>query len=229
MFLSNYYNIILFCVTLLAFSGSFLLGITFLHMLPETMSGGGHWTGALLLLGFFIQQIIQRLTHGIEHGHLHVATDHGHHHTSVMPILVGLSIHAFSEGIPLGIHYEDEATLPSLYAAIALHKLPEVMLISSLLMIEMGKNKAKAWLYMVLFALITPLSSTLTAYLGAQFNIVNQIIDWCIPVVAGVFIHIATTIFFESGTRMHEMNAKKWLAITLGVGIALLTTVGHSH
>jgi zinc and cadmium transporter len=56
---------------LLAFSGSFLLSITFLHLIPETIEDQGHKAGLYILIGFFLQLFIQRFTHGVEHGHSH--------------------------------------------------------------------------------------------------------------------------------------------------------------
>ncbi|MFA6058205.1 MAG: ZIP family metal transporter [Taibaiella sp.] len=212
---------------LLAFSGSFLLGITLLHLVPETMEKAGHKAGMFILCGFFLQQMIQRFTHGVEHGHAHI--DDHHHHVPILPVFAGLAIHAFSEGLPLGIHYSDQATLPSLYAAIALHKLPEAMLITSLISAGNKANKNKAWLLLIIFSAITPVAGILTAALGARYSIVHNFVDLCIPIIAGAFIHIATTIFFESGTKSHDMNWKKWSSVLLGIGFALITLLGNSH
>jgi zinc transporter ZupT len=211
--------------SLLAFSGSFLLGITFLHLIPETTAHLGSSAGILLLAGFFGQQFVQRFTHGVEHGHAHIDTEgqSGHHHfIAVWPVFIGLAIHAFSEGLPLGVSYAEPTVLPSLFLAIALHKLPEAMLIISLFY-HQNKNKTRSAFILCLFSLITPLSSLLAYFLGAEFVLLNTIIHWCIPLIAGAFIHIAATIFFESGTKAHEMNRKKWLVILLGIGVALLT------
>jgi len=211
---------------LLAFSGSFLLGITLLHLIPENIEVLGHHAGWLILSGFFLQQIIQRFTHGMEHGHLHT---HEHRALPVLPVFAGLGFHAFSEGIPLGTTYSDHNTLPSLYLAVALHKLPEAMLITSAVLFS-TKSKSKASLSMMLFATITPVASLLSYYIGNRFDVVADVITYCIPVVAGSFLHIATTIFFESGTKSHEMNPKKWMAILLGVGLAMLTLINaHPH
>jgi zinc and cadmium transporter len=212
---------------LLAFSGAFLLGITLLHLVPETIETAGHKAGVFILIGFFLQQMIQRFTHGVEHGHAHLG-DH-HHHVSVLPVFMGLAVHAFSEGLPLGIHYTDQATLPSLFAAIAMHKLPEAMLITSLILGGHETNRKKAWLLLIIFSAITPIAGILTAALGARFSAVQTFVELCIPIIAGAFIHIATTIFFESGTKSHDMNWKKWSVILLGIGVALLTMAGNSH
>lgn len=212
---------------LLAFSGAFLLSITLLHLVPETLAHDSHRGGIFILAGFFLQQLIQRFTHGVEHGHAHVGGDH-HHHVPVIPVFAGLAVHAFSEGLPLGGHYNDTATLPSLFIAIGLHKLPEAMLITSLVLSGTG-SRSKAWLSLCLFALITPVAGILTATLGARYQVVATFVAWCIPLIAGAFIHIATTIFFESGTRSHDMNWRKWLSILTGIGLALLTLLPHQH
>lgn len=218
--------------SLLTFSGSFLLGITILHLIPETVSTGNSWSGVLILFGFFLQQAIQRFTHGIEHGHTHIAHHNHQHSVSLLPVIIGLSFHAFSEGLPLGVHYAEQMTLPSLYLAVSLHKLPEAMLVTSLVY-SRKHQKRGAWISLLLFSTITPIAALLTHYLGTQYSSIHTLVEWCIPIITGSFIHISTTIFFESGTRSHDMNWKKWLLIILGIGLACTTLVGgvqqHVH
>src|SRR5690554_7311957 len=97
---------------LLAFSGAFLLSITFMHLMPESISHLGSTSGILFVVGFFSQQFFQKYTHGVEHGHVHKNIGHGHD-IPIWPILIGLSIHAFSEGLPLGVSYSEHIVLPS--------------------------------------------------------------------------------------------------------------------
>ena len=83
---------------LLSFSGAFLLGIVFMHMLPELYEEEGMGIGAWVLAGFLLQVILEFFSHGIEHGHMHV---HGHKgHSLPLLTLVSLCIHSFTEGIP---------------------------------------------------------------------------------------------------------------------------------
>lgn len=220
---------------LLAFSGSFLLSITLLHLLPETFDDLGHNAGLFLLIGFFVQLLIQRFTHGVEHGHAHVHVegehhhDHAHHnhdhaHSHQIPLLsiiLGLSLHAFMEGLPLGFHYRFAATTSSLYLAVAAHKLPEAMLLATLMINYKGRKKAL--LVLCIFSLITPVAAMLASVLGQKYLAMSKLVMWLVPVVAGAFIHIATTIFFESGTRQHMLTFQKTLAILLGVGLGLTT------
>jgi len=232
-----YYSLLLFIITLaggslplwtkktegtgsaylLAFSGSFLLSITFLHLLPETFTDAPGKAGYLLLAGFFVQLLIQRFTHGAEHGHTHL----DEHHIPLTSILLGLSLHAFMEGLPLGFTYQDKVATPSLYLAVAAHKLPEAMLVVNLVMHTRSKGAAR--IILLLFALVTPVASLLTYFAGEHYEQAKGIIILLLPVVAGSFIHIATTIFFESGTKRHALNSRKTLAIIAGVCLGLLT------
>ncbi|MCY1377024.1 hypothetical protein D9M69_645640 [compost metagenome] len=47
-------------------------------------------------------------------------------------------------------------------------------------------------------------------------------------VVIGIFLHISTTILFESSAD-HKINKKKMLAVLCGIGVALIGfyTAGH--
>jgi zinc transporter ZupT len=204
---------------LLAFSGSFLLGITCLHLLPETFNDLPQKAGIYLLGGFFLQLLIQRATHGVEHGHAHVH-DHGHG-IPVVSIVVGLSVHAFMEGLPLGFNYHNHSTNPSLFLAVGAHKLPEAMLLCILLKQVYSTNKTL--LLLLLFSTITPVSALLATKLGTSYSAISQVVAVLIPIVAGAFIHISTTIFFESGTKQHLLTWQKVAAMLTGVAMAVLT------
>ena len=209
---------------LLAFSGSFLMGITLLHLMPETFHELGEKAGIYILLGFFIQLILQRLSHGVEHGHVH---DHNAHIHSISPIFLGLCIHAFMEGIPLGFNYQDGHTLPSIFLGVAAHKIPEAITLSSLLIFSTTRwNK---WVLVLLFAIVSPLSGIMAMYYGQKFYFVSNLLVYIIPVVIGAFLHISTTILYESGTKHHELSRQKVTVVLLGLGFALLTLLLHSH
>lgn len=214
---------------LLAFSGAFLLGITLLHLIPETLAHGTSNAPILILFGFFLQLFFQRITHGMEHGHFHAEQEHNHKSSLHISLLIGMGIHAFSEGLPLGIPYHDESIVPALFAAIGIHKIPEAMLIASMIYINTHHNKNKTFLYLCIFAAITPISAIVTYILDSNVTQLQPIINWCIPIIAGSFLHIATTILYESGTQKHKMKAKKWMIVLLGVGLAYISTLFTHH
>jgi zinc and cadmium transporter len=199
---------------LLAFSGATLLGITFLHLLPETFETIGFKGGIFVLTGFFLQLFLQKYSHGLEHGHTH----HHHGHFKFMPIYVGLSVHAFLEGIPLGFDFKQSGTISGLVLGVAAHKVPEAITLMSVVATLSYKRNKKILLLLV-FSVLTPIAGLLAYTLGSGWTGLNYIV----AIVFGAFIHIATTIFFESGAKHHQLTPQKMLAVVCGLGLALLT------
>jgi len=212
-----------FSIYLLAFTGAFLFGVTIMHLLPEVYHELGHAAGIYIALGFFLQVFLQQLSHGMEHGHthVHVPADH-HHHIAVTPLLLGLSIHAFMEGIPLGFHFEDRSALPSLMLGVAAHKIPEALTLITVMM-HANKSRVELWRIILLFACVTPLAAILASQLGERFAVVTNSLIYVTALVVGAFLHISTTIFYESGTKHHELSRRKVMAIGAGIVLAFLT------
>ncbi|QJB33411.1 ZIP family metal transporter [Chitinophaga oryzae] len=212
-----------FTIYLLAFTGAFLFGVTIMHLLPEVYHELGHSAGIYVVLGFFLQVFLQQLSHGMEHGHTHLPGEH-HHHIAVTPLLLGLSIHAFMEGIPLGFQYEDQSALPSLIIGVAAHKVPEALTLITV-MIHAHKSKTQLWQILTAFAVVTPVAAMLAWWMGNRFDIVSHYLLYVVALVIGAFLHISTTIFYESGTKHHELSGKKVLAIATGLVLAFLTLI----
>ena len=125
------------------------------------------------------------------------------------------------EGLPLGFNYRNSATNPSLFLAVGAHKLPEAMLLGILLKQAYSRNRAL--LLVSIFAMITPCSAILATMLGTHYGTMSRTVTAIIPVVAGAFIHISTTIFFESGTRQHLLTMEKVGAMLFGIVLAGMT------
>src|SRR6187401_2067083 len=86
---------------LLAFSGSFLLSSTVIHLLPEVYESKNGNIGLFIMLGILFQIILEFFSIGAEHGHVH-----GHPHMNHIPwlLFISLCIHAFLEGFPVSRH-----------------------------------------------------------------------------------------------------------------------------
>ena len=205
---------------ILSFSGSFLFAICALHLIPEIYLSGTPNIGVFVLVGFFVQILLEFFSEGIEHGHIHVH-NHGHKHNAFpYAVMIGLSIHSFLEGMPLaniGTHSHS-----SLLTGIVMHNIPIAMaLMTMLLKSHISKPIAIMWL--VVFALITPLG-TLTSY-AIDTNIIGNLssyFDRIMAVVVGIFLHISTTILFESSEN-HRFNFIKFVVILMGAGFALMS------
>lgn len=204
---------------LLSFSGAYLLSISFLHLIPDTYNIlSAHTAGIFILAGFLFQVLIEFFSEGIEHGHAHVH-DHEHSHKYPYGMMAGLCLHSFLEGAPLIAEIPGELTdhNHSLITGIILHKIPiSVTLMGTFIHYGMSKLKSAIWLFF--FALMAPLGALFNQYIINDSN--NDLIFGCsLAVVVGIFLHISTTILFESNEN-HRFNLFKLISILAGVIIA---------
>src|SRR5258708_18539449 len=125
----------------LVFAGSYLFSITIIYMLPELFHQDIQpgYVGMYVLAGFFLQQGLEFLSSGVEHGHIHIH-DEGHQRkeSSAILVLLALGIHALLEGGLLAHprtveHHHDSDTL---LLGILLHKAPEAFALMSVLLCE---------------------------------------------------------------------------------------------
>ena len=52
--------------------------------------------------------------------------------------------------------------------------------------------------------------------------------DWLLAMVIGIFMHVATTILFET-EEGHRVNLQKCIAIVLGAALAIGTIILPTH
>ncbi|MEL6924647.1 MAG: ZIP family metal transporter [Bacteroidota bacterium] len=214
----------------LSFSGAYVLGITVLHLMPGIYSGheANASIGLWVLLGFVLQLLLETLSSGVEHGHIH----HSNHlkRGTLISIMVGLCIHAFLEGLPLdgyiemqddlhGHSHDDEHGPMHFLYGIILHKAPAAFALVVLLTLSNISRKV-AIICLSIFALMSPLG----AWLASQIDISLAHTRILLAIVVGSFLHIATTILFEvDNTSHHRISWIKLLAIAGGLGISILT------
>ena len=209
----------------LSFSGAYILGICVMDIMPTVFRSDVENVGIYILVGFFIQLFLEQFSGGLEHGHIHVP----HHqeqvrrHTTM--VMIGLCLHAFIEGLPLGGHVHDHNGHHLMWS-IVLHKAPAAFALV-LLLKKSGYRKSVLWILLIIFGMMSPLAAGLTASFAALDQITNWHINVLQAIVIGSFLHIATTILFESdGSRDHHaVPLPKLFAILVGVGIAVLSVI----
>ncbi|MBE7177782.1 MAG: ZIP family metal transporter [Mucilaginibacter polytrichastri] len=200
---------------ILSFSGAFLFSITVLHLIPEVYAGHDHLVGVFILGGFLFQILLEQLSQGIEHGHMHTHAPEG----PAFPfgIMFSLSLHAVLEGMPLvGSHQRE------LVFGIALHHVPAAFALGSVLL-QHHIRKPNIILLLALFALMTPAGFLLSKILSENTSAdLHRYFSRIMGVVIGIFLHISTTILFESSVE-HHFSRKKTIAVLAGVSIALIS------
>ena len=189
---------------LLAFSGSFLLSLTVMHLLPDVYESKKDNVGIFIMLGILFQIILEFFSQGAEHGHVH-----GHEQMSHIPwlLFISLCIHAFLEGFPVSHHH-------SLAIGIAIHHLP-IAIILTTFFINSNLDKKAIFTFMITFAIMTPLGTILSDCLP----ILNDYYTEITAIVIGILFHISSTIIFES-SEGHKFNIAKVSMILLGIALA---------
>jgi len=201
---------------LLAFSGAFLIGISFLKLVPEVFNSQAKFIGLFVMLGFLIQLILELITEGAEHGHSHNHSED--EKVSPFLLLTGLCIHSFLEGMPIvgafatGIQH-------TLVIGIVIHNIPISLTLMSLFL-HYGLSKRRSLFFLVVFSLMTPLGSIIS-------NIINLLsassltiyFNYVMAVVIGIFLHVSTSILFETEEN-HKYNFQKFLTVCVGILVA---------
>ena len=143
---------------LLAFSAAYLFAISVMHLLPESYEGNNPKSiGLYILLGFFIQIIIEYFSAGIEHGHIHTHSNGCKTHFPY-GMIFGLYLHSFLEGLPIyqSSHVILESSIlstqQSLIFGITLHNIPIAIAFVTLLL-EHKTSVVKTITFLILFAL----------------------------------------------------------------------------
>lgn len=184
---------------LLAFSGAFLLAITIFNLLPEVFEDHEYakQIGVWIMIGILLQKILEYFSKGAEHGHIHLQKK-----TTKIPklLFISLGIHALLEGFP--IHHTE-----GILIGIIVHKIPIAMILTTFLINTQIKRTTILGLLFI-FALMTPLGTLISEH----FEAVQKYYKEITALVIGIFLHVSTTILFES-SEGHKFNITKLMAI----------------
>ncbi|MBV7267604.1 ZIP family metal transporter [Winogradskyella luteola] len=190
---------------LLSFSGAFLLALTLFDLLPEVYQHlEAKQTGLFIMCGILLQIILEFFSKGAEHGHVHI-----HKEDNKFPWLLftSLCIHSFLEGFPIHQHND-------MVYGVFIHKIPIAVLLT-IFLLQSNYSKIQVVGFIVIFAVMTPLGT----YISNNTTIATEYVDIINAIVIGIFLHISTTILFETGEG-HKFNLSKLVAICLGILIA---------
>jgi zinc transporter ZupT len=206
---------------LLAFSGAFLIGISFLILVPEVFSKPAPLAGLFVLVGFLVQLALELITEGAEHGHRHEHQEG--EKTAPWLLLIGLCIHAFLEGMPLVSRFATEVQ-HSLVLGIVIHNIPISLTLMGLFM-HYGCKTTKAFIYLGIFAVMTPLGSL--AGLAVESSVTASLdifFTYSMALVIGIFLHVSTSILFETEEH-HKYNLQKFLTVCTGLLVAYIVSL----
>lgn len=238
------------------FGGAFLFANCFINLVPHMYlqgytTPGGLKVGAAVMLGFFVQLLLEQLTGGVEHGHNH----HEHHEQChfdgdcgcVTPQSGHHAKHTSSpEASPY--HSDEAARRPSAPVAGLLLGLCLHSFLEGMPMVEGNGEVHQGLLWgivlhnipiaLVLTGLFVasgtkPLKASLLLFLlaimtplGSIFNLAfvsQSLVMQCLimGVVVGILLHVSVSILF--GENHNHLTWKKLLLILLAFAVAYFT------
>ena len=199
---------------LLAFSGAYLFSAVLIHFLPEIFEAKGAEAGLFVLCGFLLQILLDFFSTGIEHGHYH---EHDFK-KGVVPFaaVFGLFIHAFFEGLPIELQHSHQGH-QTMLLAIVLHKIPITIVLFALLS-SLNLGKQTLWVILISFAFMSPLGTLV----GAILPNLTEYSYYLTAFAVGIFLHVSTTILFES-SHNHRYNFAKLTVVLIGMALAYVS------
>ena len=201
---------------MLAFSGAFLIGISFLKLVPEVFSSSLRFAGLFVIMGYLIQLVLELITEGVEHGHSHIHRED--ERATPFILLIGLCIHAFLEGTPISSGIESDVRR-SLIIGIIVHNIPISVTLMGLLL-HYGCSWKKGLFYLSVFAFMTPLGSIISNLIPFASSVKMQhFYTYIMAVVIGIFLHVSTSILFEAEDN-HQYNVQKFVVVCFGIAVA---------
>jgi ZIP family zinc transporter/zinc and cadmium transporter len=194
-----------------AFGAGFMLSVAIVEILPEALVKSGAVAPALVLAGYLAVHLTQHTL--TPHFHFGEET-HAVTRVAGTSALVGLLLHTFFDGVAIASAFLVRADLGLMvFVAIFLHKLPEGVTISSLMMAG-GGTGGRAVGAAALLGLATVVGVLLTDHLGF-------LIRHGLALSAGVTIYVAASNLVPE--FQHKQGWKLPASFFAGAVVFLLT------
>lgn len=202
---------------LLSFSAGILLGAVFFHMLPEIGKTLGESIGLPVLAGFLLIFVMERFVF------VHACEEHDCDiHQMGIPAFLGISLHSLLDGIALGAGLILPQLGPVVFLAVIIHKMPDSMSISSILL-SAGWERRKVGKLNLLFSLTTPVGALLAYFCFRELSAENVAI--AMGLSAGTFLAIATADILPHVHRIEQRNPLTLVFLTLGLAVSWMSTL----
>ena len=216
--------------------GGYLFTITVAHILPDVYHLFAHNPlkgGSYIIIGFFMQLILEFFSKGVEHGHIY--DQDKVNKIPVVGLIIALLLHTLLDGSLISIHeyaahnvhaHHMLSNHPAhqhngLFIGILFHNIAVAFALVMLLQ-SIKKSFQIILICLTLFALSCPLGIVLTNYYQSSFSNVQGNLLVLFGIASGSMLHISSTIFFEYGDE-HEVSIQKICISLLGSLLAFLT------
>ena len=221
--------------SLVSYSAGVLLGVGFLHVLPEALELNPH-SPAFILLAFILFYFLEHhlLIHAghEEQHHVQLTADDCHDgccsrpHPLGMVAFVGMALHSVIDGMIIGTGFEASHELGLLAAlGVIAHEVPEGIAMLAILL-HYGWPRRRAIQLTSFVALATPLAA-LASYAVVR-DLDPQLLGALLAMAGGSFVYIAASDLIPESHRSRGLPASFALVAGILTAVAAgLFTHGH--
>ncbi len=206
----------------IAFGAGVFLGAIFLHLLPDAIVLGSSGTAsAMVLLGFVLILLVERILFGSHK--FHCGEDCGHRHEVVgFVALIGLSVHSLTAGFGLGVGMLEPELGMVIFIAIIAHKATAAFSLATIFRLA-GFSVKKTIGLILLFAIMTPLG----ALISLPFIHALQNVSLAIPtgITAGTFLYVATIDLVPEAFHADKEKISSFVWLVFGIFIMLMIKI----
>jgi ZIP family zinc transporter/zinc and cadmium transporter len=224
-----------YSASLVSYSAGVLLGVGFLHVLPEALELNAHAPAyilvAFLLFYFLEHHLLIHAGHEEQH-HTHLTADDcrdgcsPHPHPLGMVAFFGMALHSAIDGMIIGTSFEVSHELGLLAAlGVIAHEVPEGIAMLAILL-HYGWARRKAIQLTSFVAVATPMAA-LISYAMVR-DLTPSLLGALLAMAGGSFVYIAASDLIPESHRSRGLPAT--LALIAGILTAVLAGLGaHAH
>jgi zinc transporter ZupT len=198
-----------------------LLGAAFLLMLPHAVEGLGGLAGLPILLGFLAMLVLGRffLVDTCEEVGCEI-------HGFGFAAFLGITFHALIDGLAVGSSFIVPTLAPSIFLAIAIHKVPAAFSLCSILLLA-GYSRGRALLHICGFSTATPLGAVLAFFFLRGMG--EEVLAVALGVSAGSFLAIATSDLLPQVHREGARSGSSLVFLFIGIAVSVASRFAVDH
>ena len=213
---------------LVSLSTGALLGTALLDILPEAFEShaSAHNLFLTLLAGLLLFFLLEK-AELYRHGHHHESDDHHHHHgfdegqagRGGWSVLVGDSIHNFTDGVIIAAAFLADTRLGVITSlAIVAHEIPQEVG-DYIVLLNAGLSRMRALVYNAVSGMASVLGGVLGYFLVGPWT---ELFPYLLVIAASSFIYVAVADLIPQLQHRLTLRETLWQLAWLGTGLGLI-------
>ena len=183
---------------ILSFGSGMLLGVSFIHILPEASQLDSHLAGLGVLTAFFLIFTVEGFT--MIHSCSEFAEDCPIHLVS-WTAFTALTLHSLIDGLAIAVAFRQGLALGQIVTlAILIHKFTDGLTMTGILTAA-NYSRKKCLIIVGLLALATPLGVAI--FWPHAFSISSSMMGWLFGFIAGTFLYVGAADILP---RIHKVR-----------------------